>query len=163
MSAPTLAENTDSPDAPEVNKPFWRKVYIVGITVGVVSILLNVWFKNGKWIDNFVKFVGKYIRNERIRAFIFEERKTIASFSLFQWMGATVTAILLMYCFDKIGETLASNDQIIKNIAYYTDYQIAADYPGIKKQFRYHLHENGVVSYAVKVNGKIQIQIDKLP
>lgn len=275
MSAPPLAENTDSPDAPEVNKPFWRKVYIVGITVGVVSILLNVWFKNGKWIDfgltfctatfvvgfcvttyptarsiwkhqlgawfrrgchavvffvafipartlvssamklpgqdfdatvamlavivypglwllllsilclliglqqlvkfyiihistlplidNFVKFVGKYIRNERIRAFIFEERKTIASFSLFQWMGATVTAILLMYCFDKIGETLASNDQIIKNIAYYTDYQIADDYPGIKKQFRYHLHENGVVSYAVKVNGKIQIQIDKLP
>lgn len=78
-------------------------------------------------------------------------------------MGATFTAILLMYGFDKIGETLANNDQIIKNIAYYTDYQIADDYPGIKKQLRYHLHENGVVSYAVRVKGKIEIQIDKLP
>lgn len=275
MSASPLSEDDVRPHGPEVNKSFWRKVYVAGISVAVVSLFLDGWSKNEQWgdfglafctatfvvgfcvttyptarsmwkhqlgawfrrgchavlffvafipartlvssamrlpgqdfdatvamlavivypglwllllsilcliigllqllkfyiihistlplIDNFVKFVGRDIRNERIRKFIFEERKITASFSLFQWMGATFTAILLMYGFDKIGETLAKNDQIIKNIAYYTDYQIADDYPGIKKQFRYHLHENGVVSYALRVKGKIEIQIDKLP
>jgi hypothetical protein len=65
--------------------------------------------------------------------------------------------MLLLYCFDEIGRTLAEKDQIIKSIAYYTDYQIADDYPGILKHYRYRLHANSVVSYAVKNKGKIDI------
>ncbi|TPG75497.1 hypothetical protein [Pseudomonas mandelii] len=113
-------------------------------------------------VDDMVRFMGTVIKNERLRHFIFTERTINSYFSLAQWGGATATALLLGQCFDKAGAEIANNDQIIKSIAYYTDYQIAGNYPGIIKHLRYRLHENGVVSYAIKSNSRITILIDKV-
>lgn len=49
----------------------------------------------------------------------------------------------------------------VKWIAYFCDFQPAPMYPGILKEERIRLHENGIISFAHIENGEIQVKVKK--
>ena len=138
---------------------------LICIIIGFLQFITWILIQVTKFpvVDDIVRFIGRSTTNERLRHLIFEKRRVNGYFSFAQCAGAFITAVLLIYCYDSMGKSIADNDQIIKSIAFYTDYQIADNYPGIKKGFRYRLHENGVVSYAIMNKGKVEIVVDKIP
>ena len=46
-------------------------------------------------------------------------------------------------------------------IAYYLDYFKSPNYPGLNSSEKVHIHENGVISYAIKNGFDVQIRVDK--
>ena len=49
----------------------------------------------------------------------------------------------------------------IRLIAYYLDYFESPSYPGLNSNEKVHIHENGVISYAIKNGFDVQIRVDK--
>lgn len=80
--------------------------------------------------------------------------------SFFHLTAALIVSAMAYNAAYNIGSYLNTKNQLVKTIAYYTDYQYAKNYPGTCKAMKFKLHENGVISYAYKVNGHVVIFTD---
>lgn len=90
-----------------------------------------------------------------------EERRRV----LARYMGHTTgCAMLALGAAAVLGAYTAVQQSclpVIPWIAYVADYQEAPAYPGIPKSQRVRLHENGVVSYAVRDGGTVRINVSE--
>ncbi|WP_129642608.1 hypothetical protein [Peristeroidobacter agariperforans] len=77
-------------------------------------------------------------------------------------MGATLVAIGAAMPWDWHADLLLSHPDLIRRVAYLTDYQPAARYPGVNARARLRLHENGVVSYAEPNGWNIDIVVGQI-
>lgn len=75
--------------------------------------------------------------------------------------GAFVISWLAWLAYDETNPWI-SNPTFIKSVAYVSDFQCAANYPGIDQDKRLRLHENGVVSYAERDGWDIKITVDSV-
>ena len=77
-------------------------------------------------------------------------------------MGATLIAVGAAMLWGWHADLLLSHPDLIRRVAYLTDYQPAANYPGVNASARLRLHENGVVSYAVPNGWNIDIVVGQI-
>jgi hypothetical protein len=77
-------------------------------------------------------------------------------------MGATLVAVGAAMLWGWHANLLLSQPDLIRRVAYLTDYQPAAKYPGVDAGARLRLHENGVVSYAVPNGWAIDIVVGQI-
>jgi hypothetical protein len=82
--------------------------------------------------------------------------------SLAHAFGAAIISIAAASAWDWNAKFLMKNPEIIKWVAYVSDFQLAAKYPGIDSNKRLRLHENGVVSYAEKDGWGIKVTVGKV-
>jgi hypothetical protein len=80
---------------------------------------------------------------------------------LWSRVGAMVVSLLSWQAIDE-GNSWISDPTSIKWVAYVSDFQFAARYPGIDPNKRLRLHENGVVSYAEQDGWDIKITVGEV-
>jgi hypothetical protein len=74
--------------------------------------------------------------------------------------GALAVAVLLVWPFEAASKYL-HDKEFVRLVAYAADFHEAASYPGVLPKERVRLHENGIVSSAVIVSGKVIITTEK--
>lgn len=95
------------------------------------------------------------------RAFIESGRDRFFIRALGHYLGSLVIALCAAYAFDVHAQFLREHLQLIRWVAYATDFQFAPNYPGIDGGKKVRLHENGVVSYAERDGRDIKITVSK--
>jgi hypothetical protein len=66
-------------------------------------------------------------------------------------------ACYVWYSFPTVTRKLAP---AVRAVAYFADYQKASAYPGVERNKKFRLHENGVVSYAEENGWDFIIKVD---
>lgn len=105
------------------------------------------------------KLLGCFL-GRRVEMSLKDNSNSFKVLSLFHLTAVLIIATMAYSAAHQIGSYLNTKDQIVKTIAYYTDYQYAKNYPGACKAMKFRLHENGVISYAYKAYGQVVIFTD---
>jgi hypothetical protein len=81
-----------------------------------------------------------------------------------RFFGAMMTSLIVLVItwyvwnsFPTVTRTLAP---VVRAVAYFADYQNASAYPGVERDKKFRLHENGVVSYAEEDSSGVIIKVD---
>jgi hypothetical protein len=81
-----------------------------------------------------------------------------------RFFGAMMTSLIVLVItwyvwnsFPTVTRTLAP---VVRAVAYFADYQKASAYPGVERDKKFRLHENGVISYAEEDSSGVIIKVD---
>lgn len=74
-------------------------------------------------------------------------------------IGGTFLSILCAEALQLALDMSINDLQLMKHLAYYTDYQLADRYPGIQVGDRFVLQDNNVISLARLVDGTVEIEV----
>jgi hypothetical protein len=86
--------------------------------------------------------------------------KRVSLWTLVHGFGAFCFGMLMMYVYDT-GMRYLANKEFVRFLAYVGDFHEASEYPQVRRGERVRLHENGVVSSAKRVNGRVVIETEK--
>jgi len=80
-----------------------------------------------------------------------------------RFFGAGATSIIVLcitwYVWDSFPTVTRTLAPAVRAVAYFADYQNASAYPGVERNKKFRLHENGVVSYAEKDSSGVIIKV----
>jgi hypothetical protein len=125
--------------------PAWS--IAVSVLTGVVGTLLFI-------ATYFLSLSTFLLRMAGIGARSFRDEKYFA-----QAVGAIAVCIFSIGIYDFATKNEQSLHQLVKWVAFFSDFQPAPLYPGIAEGERIRLHENGVISIAEIQNDEIQIRV----
>ena len=91
-----------------------------------------------------------------------QRRKRLAWKAALHAMGAMLIAFGAATVWSWHARLLDAHPDLIRWIAYVTDYYPAPAYPGVDGSKRLHFHENGVVSYAVPKGSAVEIVVERV-
>lgn len=122
------------------------------VSVGFLTFILYlpVWV----WVSSIVFGVGFYLIN------FFKIDKSIKSSNSGHVLGSIGTFFVL-YALFLLTNNSESLHSMVRILAFYSDYESAANYPDTKPNERICFHQNGVISSAWHSNGDVVISVRK--
>lgn len=131
--------------------------------ITLLSVVVCSWSTYPLFDGILVWLAGLLPQSSPIRQFVQHDRGKFIWAAFCHAVGALTVCLAAAHIHDMGMKTLIKHPQVVRWVAYAADYHEAVLYPNVAKGVKMRLHENGVVSYAVRDGRHISLTVGKFP